>query len=561
MKKLLVLVLVLAMLVTLVAGCASKETTTATTAGTTTAATTTAATTTAATTTAGPAGPEVLRDARVRTALALAIDRDYLNDTVWNGSRVPAYALVPNGIPDAASGSDFREVGGDLMPTDYAANIKKAQELLAEAGFPNGEGFPELEYAFNTNTGHQAVAEAVQNMWKENLGITVKLASMEWDVFQPYRKTMDCQIARQGWLGDYTDPSTFFDLFVSTAGTNDGHYTSAEYDKLVNDARIEQDIAKRMDMYHQAEQIIIDDMGMIPIVFYADDVLSQTDFTGYSVTGTGFKMFWATNKTDIAVCVGGQPETLDPIMNQSVDGMIYANHLMEGIYRYKLDGTFELGQAKSIKQDGNKYTVVLRDDIFWSDGKPVKAQDFEFAWKHYMDPATASPYSYLGEVFKNGLEVETGAVPPDELAVKAIDDKTLEFEVVAPVPYMVDLLAFPNFMPLREDIVTANPEGWATSTKTLISNGRYTIKTIANEDKLVMVKNAKYWDAASTLVNQITFKLMSDDNAILAAFKNKELDLVDSFPSDEMAALEATPEFHRFGNIGLYYIQLNNIAE
>lgn len=533
MKKLLVLVLILSMLSVLAAGCAPA---------------------------AKPAGPEVLQDVRVRTALSLAVDRDYLNDTVWNGSRIPAYALVPKGIPDAASGSDFREVGGDLMTTDYQANIAKAKQLLKEAGFPDGKGFPELEFSFNTNTGHQAVAEAIQNMWKENLGITVKLASMEWDVFQPYRKTNDAQIARQGWLGDYTDPSTFFDLFLSTAGTNDGHYNSKAYDDLVNKARTEQDPVKRMDLYHQAEKIIMTDMPMIPIVFYADDVLSQTDFTGYSVTGTGFKMFWAVNKPEITVCVGGQPETLNPIMNQSVDGMIYANHMFEGIYRYKTDGTFELGQAKSIKQDGNKYTVVLRDDIFWSDGKPVTAHDFEFAWKYYMDPATASPYSYLGEIFKNGLEVETGDLAPDQLAVKAIDDKTLEFEVVAPVPYMVDLLAFPNFMPLRKDIVEANPEAWATSVDTLITNGRYTIDTIANEDKLVMVKNDKYWDAASTKVNKITFKLMSDDNAILAAFKNKEIDLADSFPSDEMAALETTPEFHRFGNIGLYYIQLNNTA-
>jgi ABC-type oligopeptide transport system substrate-binding subunit len=557
MKRLLVLALTLAMLVTLAVGCAPAATTTT---QATTKATTQATTQPTTTGTTAPAGPEVLQDVRIRTALSLAIDRDYLNQTVWNGSRVPAYALVPKGIPDAVSGSDFRTVGGDLMTTDYAGNVAKAKQLFADAGFPDGKGFPELEFSFNTSTGHQAVAEAIQSMWKENLGITVKLASMEWDVFQAYRKTNACQIARQGWLGDYTDPSTFFDLFLSNSGTNDGHYNSPAYDKLVNGARTEQDKTKRMQMYHDAEAIILKDMPFIPIVFYADDVLSQTDFTGYAVTGTGCKMFWATSKPQITVCVGAQPETLNPIMNQSVDGMIYATHLFEGIYRYKLDGTFELGQAKSITQNGNKYTVVLRDDIVWSDGKPVTAHDFEFAWKYYMDPATASPYSYLGEIFKNGLEVETGKVTPDQLAVKAIDDKTLEFEVTAPVPYMVDLLAFPNFMPLREDIVKANPEGWATETKTLITNGRFTMKTIANEDKLVMVKNAKYWDAASTTTTQITFKLMSDDNAILAAFKSKELDLADSFPSDEMAALEKTPEFHRFGNIGLYYIQLNNTA-
>lgn len=241
-------------------------------------------------------GAEVLKDVNVRKALSLAIDRDYLNDTVWDSSRIPAYALVPGGVPDAEAGSDFRAVGGDVvggdLSTDMDANIAKAKELLAAAGYPDGKDFPTLEISFNTNTGHQAVAEAVQQAWQTNLGIKVELASMEWDVFQGYRKTADCEIARQGWLGDYTDPATFFDLFKTGAGTNDGHYSNPEYDALIDAARGEQDPVVRMQKYHEAEAILMNDMGIIPIVYYADDVLSQTTFTGFGVTGTGNKMFW-----------------------------------------------------------------------------------------------------------------------------------------------------------------------------------------------------------------------------------------------------------------------------
>ena len=241
-------------------------------------------------------GLDVLKDVNVRKALSLAIDREFVNQTVWADSRIPAYSLVPYGVPDATPGSDFRKtagetVGGD-MSTDYAANVAKAKELLAAAGYPDGAGFPKLEFSINENTGHQAVAEAIMQMWKENLGIDVEIATMDWATFQQYRKTSDCQIARQGWVGDYTDPATFFDLFVSTAGTNDGHYNNPEYDALVIGARTEQDPVKRMEMYHQAEAIIMNDMPIIPIVFYADDVLSQTNFTGFGVTGTGNKMFW-----------------------------------------------------------------------------------------------------------------------------------------------------------------------------------------------------------------------------------------------------------------------------
>ena len=133
-----------------------------------------------------------LHDIRVRKALSLAIDRDYINATVYNSGRVPAYALCPGGIPDATPGSDFRETGGDVvggdLSTDYAANVAKAKELLADAGYPDGEGFPVFEYAYNTNTGHQAVAEAIQQMWQTNLGIDVTLSTMEWAVFPGLQK-------------------------------------------------------------------------------------------------------------------------------------------------------------------------------------------------------------------------------------------------------------------------------------------------------------------------------------------------------------------------------------
>lgn len=245
-------------------------------------------------------GLEQLKDLNVRKALSLAIDREYLNKTVWADSRIPAYSLVPFGVPDATAGSDFRKtagvtVGGDITD-DYAANVAKAKELLAAAGYPDGKGFPKLEYVINENTGHQAVAEGVKQMWKENLGVDLEIVVMDWATLQDYRKTSDCQIARQGWLGDYTDPSTFFDLFTSKAGTNDGHYNNAKYDELVIGARTEQDTAKRMSMYHEAEALLMNDMPIIPIVFYADDVLSQTNFTGFGVTGTGLKMFWDAEK-------------------------------------------------------------------------------------------------------------------------------------------------------------------------------------------------------------------------------------------------------------------------
>ena len=269
--------------------------------------------------------------------------------------------------------------------------------------------------------------------------------------------------------------------------------------------------------------------------------------------------------TGATICVGSEPGTLDPNMNETVDGMIYVTHLYEGLYRPNTDGTFSLGQAKDVtitdNADGTAHVVAtLRDDIKWSDGKPVTAADFVYSWKRLCDPATGSSYGYIGQdFFANGHEVADGTITPDELCVTAVDDKTLEFDITANVPYTKDLLAFPSLMPLRQDIVEANPEGWSTEVATQVSNGRYTITEFAHESQIVLTKSKTYWDKDSTKLDKLTCMLSDDDNAVLAAFKAGDLDLADSFPSDELATLRETPEYTQYGQIGLYYLEVQQI--
>ena len=189
----------------------------------------------------------------------------------------------------------------------------------------------------------------------------------------------------------------------------------------------------------------------------------------------------AAEPTSATVCVGSEPATLDPNMNEAVDGMIYITHLYEGLYRPNTDGSFSLGQAKDVtitdNADGTAHVVAtLRDDIFWSDGVPVTAKDFVYSWVRLCDPATGSSYGYIGQdFFANGHQVADGTITPDQLSVKAVDDKTLEFDIAANVPYTKDLLAFPSLMPLRQDIVEANPEGWSVEPESQVSNGRYVL--------------------------------------------------------------------------------------
>lgn len=237
---------------------------------------------------------EVFSDPLVREAFSLAIDRNYIVENVSQAGEVPATAYVPSGVNDAAgpSGDDFRTVGGEyysVAAEDYEANCEKARELLAEAGYPNGEGFPTVEYTYNTDDKHKAIAEALQNMWQEVLGVTVTLSNQDWNVFLESRKQGDYQIARNGWIADYNDPCSFLDMWYTDGGNNDAQYSNPEYDALIDQAKATSNQEERMAAFHAAEDILIEqDSVLAPIYFYTQPYMLADDIQGMYYTPLGY---------------------------------------------------------------------------------------------------------------------------------------------------------------------------------------------------------------------------------------------------------------------------------
>lgn len=219
----------------------------------------------------------VLKDEKVRQALSYAIDREGIVENITKAGQIPAYSLVPGGIPDVTG--DFRENGGDLFKED----VEKAKQLLAEAGYPNGEGFPTLSILYNTSEGHQRIAEAIQEMWKQNLGINVELTNQEWGVYLDSRQQLAYDIARAGWIGDYIDPMTFIDMWVTGGGNNDTGYGNPQYDALVEKARLSADPAERMTAMHDAEQILMKEMPIIPIYHYTRVIMVSKNVSNWSM--------------------------------------------------------------------------------------------------------------------------------------------------------------------------------------------------------------------------------------------------------------------------------------
>ncbi len=197
-------------------------------------------------------------DVRVRRALAMAIDRQQIVDKVAKGGQLPAYALTP---PDPY---------GYQPKAAIEYNVTKARALLAEAGYPDGKGFPKFELLYNTAENHQKIATAIQQMWKTNLNIDMQLSNQEWKVYINTRNNLEHDIARAGWLADYVDPSNFLDILLSYGGNNRSGWKNAEYDRLLSQAAATADTEARYAVLQRAEQLIVDEVPVIPIYYYSD---------------------------------------------------------------------------------------------------------------------------------------------------------------------------------------------------------------------------------------------------------------------------------------------------
>ena len=245
---------------------------------------------------------EVFSNPLVRQAFSLVIDRNYIVENVSQSGEVPATGYVPSGVYDAegANGDDFRTVGGEyysVSADDYQANCDKARELLAEAGYPNGEGFPAVEYMYNTDDRHKAIAEALQNMWQTELGVTVNLSNQDWNVFLKSRKDGDFQIARNGWIADYNDPCSFLDMWYTGGGNNDAQYSNPEYDALIDAAKATSDQTERMAAFHKAEDLLIgQDSVLAPIYFYTTPYMLSDNISGMYYTPLGYFFFGYTQQ-------------------------------------------------------------------------------------------------------------------------------------------------------------------------------------------------------------------------------------------------------------------------
>ena len=275
----------------------------------------------------------------------------------------------------------------------------------------------------------------------------------------------------------------------------------------------------------------------------------------------------AATASEINVCIASEPDTIDPALNSAVDGATLIAHLFSGLAKWAQDDNGNLvivadaaqELTEGVKNDDGTitYTYTLRDGLTWSDGQPLTAQDFVYSWNRACSLELGADYGYMLEIVDGYEATQDESQPDAKLNAKAIDDKTIEVTLTTDVPYWNELLAFPSYFPVREDVV-AN-ESWATDPATYICNGAYKMTDWKHNSVITLEKNENYYDADKVTMDKINFYLSDDANNMLANFKNGDWKLIDDVPTNEIATLktEYPDEFKVVGQIGTYYVCWN----
>ena len=353
---------------------------------------------------------------------------------------------------------------------------------------------------------------------------------------------------------------------ASNAGNNSSLSVDAsisedwkQYDALIDKIRTGTDFAARVDEMHKAEDILMSTFAVIPIYYYNDVYMKKPDVTGDYNTVYGIKYFKGMTKQGsdtIRINLASEPDFVDPALNSSVDGACLVSNLFSGLYKYndKSEVEPELADGMpSVSSDGTVYTVKLKPSK-WSDGSDLTAKDFIYSWNRVIDEKTAADYAYLFDIVARDADGKLKAV--------AKDDYTIEVTLTNPCPYFNALLAFPVFYPVPQKAVeAANPDGttpgkWCQEAG-FVSNGAYTMTEWKHNESITFKANPNYWDAKNVKTPNIVFMLSADDTAIYAAYKNNDLDYIDSVPNDEMANLKTSKEFYIDPNLGTYYAAFN----
>ncbi|HEX7898636.1 MAG TPA: ABC transporter substrate-binding protein [Planctomycetota bacterium] len=436
----------------------------------------------------------------------------------------------------------------------------EAQKLLAEAGFPDGRGFPKLALLYNTSESHKKLAAAVQESWRKALGIEIELVNMEWKVYLDRKDRGDYDLARSAWLGEYLDPHAFLDLFTRESGSNSTGWSSDEYDALIRASDAEPDRAKRTALLEKAEGLLLEAAPIATVYHYRTHNLVKPFVKGVRSNARDMHPLQtirlegpdAPADGTLVYNSGEEPNSLDPALSHDIAGLKVLMNLFEGLANYDPGDASPVPAAAErweISPDGRTWTFHLRPAT-WSNGDPLVAADFAFAWKRVVDPKTASTYAHRLFLIRNAREIARGEKKPDELGVKAVDERTLVVELVHPAPYFAQLVCLNLFYPVHRTSIGKPPKDWLT-------NGPYRLVEWRVNDRKVFVKNPRYRAAKDVALEKAVFVSVPDAARALAMYEAGQVHWLFQVPTDRIDQISKRPDFVGGPANSVYFYMFN----
>lgn len=515
---------------------------------------------------------ELLKSNNARKALALSIDKEFIENKILANGSVAADYLVAKDFAYDLDGEDFRSTS----PNGFLHyDLEKAREYWEAAKKELGFSSAKIEFLTADTDLNKRIAEHIQSQWQQLDGLSVSLNQ------QPFKNKLELSrkgnfdTVISGWGPDYADGMTFLDMWTNTSEYNEGKWNNDEYTKLVDDSKNGElanldKTKERTEALRKAEEILInDDTVLIPVYQRGVSQLKRKGLEGiqrkkvspiylYKYVTTDFKN--EEGKSVLRLAEGSDLQSTNLLQVTDAYSFILLAHTNEGLVNMLEGNKVDPAMAEDwdISADGKEYIFHLRKNAKWSNGDPVVAGDFVYSWQKLADPKTASQYSgmIVTAQIKNGSKIVSGELPPTELGVEAIDDYTLKVTLEKPVPYFMTLMARGNFYPLNKKFMEECGDKYGTTVEYSISNGPFKLTKWEIGYGYSVEKNENYYDKDKIKLDAISWRVIKDSATMLNMYENNEIDVC-NLSGESVAKYEEHPEFVQFLDGAMFYIILN----
>ncbi|MGL4797391.1 MAG: ABC transporter substrate-binding protein [Paraclostridium sp.] len=506
---------------------------------------------------------EVLSNQNARAAIAMAVDKQTMCDTIINNGTVAIDYYMSEGLAFNENGEDYRKIAGEM---GYKYNKEEATKRWEKAKEEVGFDTVSLDFLTFESDGSKRQAEFMQAELQNALpGLTINIKQ------QPFKQKLDLEskgefhLSHAGWSPDYPDPLTFLETMQTGLqyAANTG-YSNADYDKLIDEAKNASSQEESWKKYAEAEKIMLEDAYLAPLTQSGASYLQKEYVTGrltpaFAVQNVYNWVELGEGKKELNITGTSDIPTLDPSKATDTVSSEVLMNTMEGLVKLDKDGKLAPGVAESWEksEDGKTWTFKLRKDSKWSNGDPVTAKDFEYSWKRTLDPGTASTYGFIMYDIVGAKDYNLGTTDnADGVGVKAVDDYTLQVDLVRPVHYFDSLMFFKSFLPQNQKVVDEFGQEYGTTHDKTVYNGPFTLSQWKLEDIYTMSKNPNYWDASAVKIDKINTKIVKDSNAALNLYESGDIDIV-GLSSENVDKYKESPEFKTRKDAGTFFIQIN----